>query len=137
MAVGFLLGLSGPRSWSVPLSWYILGSQTPCAISDVPIHEVKAKLKVTSNVEPQEMLNIILEDFDQHFEAGYNKIDIKFEDKNDVIETVIRYFVITRQLEEINQLSKRCWRTKHPSEFETLQGWNDQGVYSICKQAYL
>ena len=108
MAVGFLLGLSGPRSWSVPLSWYILGSQPPCAISDVPIHEIKAKLEVTSNVEPQEMLNIILEDFDQRFEAGYNKIDIKFEDKNDVIETVIRYFVITRQLEEINQLSKRC-----------------------------
>ena len=108
MAVGLLLGLSGLRSWSVHLSWYILSSQTPCAISDVPIHEVMAKLGGTSNVELQKMLNIILEDFDKRFEAGYNKMDIKFENKNNAIETVSRYFVITRQLEEINQFSKGC-----------------------------
>ena len=36
MAVGFLLGLPGPRNLSVPLPWYSLGSQTPCTISDVP-----------------------------------------------------------------------------------------------------
>ena len=54
------------------------------------------------------MLNIILEDFDERFEAGYNKMDIKFENKNNAIETVSRYFIITRQLEEINQFSKGC-----------------------------
>ena len=106
MAVGFLLGLPGPRNWRVPLSWYILGSQTPCTISDVPLHEVMAKLKGISKAESQKMLDVVLKDFDKRFEAGYNKMDIKPENKNDVTEKVTRYFVITRQLEEINQFSK-------------------------------
>ena len=106
MAVGCLLGLPGPRNWSVPLSWYILGSQTPCTISDVPIHEVMVKLEGINNAESQNMLDVILEDFNERFEAGYNKMDIQLDNKNDIIEKVTRYFVITRQLEEINQFSK-------------------------------
>ena len=51
MVVGFLLHLPGPRNCSVPLSWYILGSQTPCTISDVPIHEVMVKLEGMNNAE--------------------------------------------------------------------------------------
>ena len=70
MAVGFLLGLPGPRNWSVPLSWYILGSQTPCTISDVPIHEVMEKLEGISNAESQKMLGVILENFDERFEIN-------------------------------------------------------------------
>ena len=65
-----------------------------------------AKLKGISNAESQKMLDVILEDFDERFEAGYNKMDIKLENKNDIIEKVTRYFVITRQLEKINQFSK-------------------------------
>ena len=68
MAVGCLLGLPGPRNWSVPLSWYILGSQTPCTISDVPIHEVMVKLEGINNAESQKMLDVILEDFDERSE---------------------------------------------------------------------
>ena len=105
MAVGCLLGLPGPRNWSVPLSWYILGSQTPCTISDVPIHEVMVKLEGINNAESQKMLDVILEDFDERFEAGYNKMDIHLNNKN-IIEKFTWYFVITRQLEEINQFSK-------------------------------
>ena len=106
MAVGFLIGLPGPRNWSVPLSWYILGSRTPCTISDVPIHEVMVKLEGINNAESQNMLDVIFEDFDERFEAGYNKMDIQLVNKNDIIEKVTRYFVITRQLEEINEFSK-------------------------------
>ena len=106
MAVGFLLVLPGPRNWSVPLSWYILGSQTPCTISDVPINEVMVKLESINNAESQKMLDVILEDFNERFEAGYNKMDIQLDNKNDIIEKVTRYFVITRQLEEINEFSK-------------------------------
>ena len=51
MAIWFLLGLSGPRNWSVPLSSYILGSHTFCTISDVPIHEVIVKLEGINNAE--------------------------------------------------------------------------------------
>ena len=65
-----------------------------------------AKLEGISNAESQKMLDVILEDFDKRFEAGYNKMDIKLENKNDIIEKVTRYFVITRQLEKINQFSK-------------------------------
>ena len=65
-----------------------------------------AKLEGISNAESQKMLDVILEDFDERFEAGYNKMDIKLENKNDTIEKVTRYFVITRQLEKINQFSK-------------------------------
>ena len=81
MAVGCLFGLPGPRNWSVPLSWYILGSQTPCTISDVPIHEVMVKLEGINNAESQKMLDVILEDFDERFEAGYNKMDIHLDNK--------------------------------------------------------
>ena len=52
------------------------------------------------------MLDVILDDFDERFEAGYNKMDIQLSNKNDIIEKVTRYFVITRQLEEIKQFSK-------------------------------
>ena len=65
-----------------------------------------AKLEGISNAESQKMLDVILEDFDERFEAGYNKMDIKLENKNDIIEKVTRYFVITRQLEKITQFSK-------------------------------
>ena len=106
MAVRFLLGLPGPRNWSVPLSWYILGSQTPCMISDVPMHEVMAKLEGISNAESLKMLDVNLEDFDERFEVGYNKMDIQLENKTDVIEKFIRYFVIICQIEEINKFSK-------------------------------
>ena len=104
MVVGFLLHLPGPRNCSVPLSWYILGSQTPCTISDVPIHEVMIKLEGMNNAESQKMLDLILEDFDKHFEIGYNKMDIQLDNKNDIIEKATRYFVITHK--EINQFSK-------------------------------
>ena len=52
------------------------------------------------------MLDVILDDFDERFEAGYNKMDIQLNNKNNIIEKVTRYFAITRQLEEINQFSK-------------------------------
>ena len=106
MAVGFLLGLPAPRNWSVPLSWYILSSQAPCTISDVPIDDVMAKLEGINNAESQKMSDVILEDFAEGFEAGYNKMDIQLDNKNYIIENVTRHFVITRQQEEINQFSK-------------------------------
>ena len=106
MAVGFLLGFPGPRNRSVPLSWYILGSQTPCTISDVPIHAVMVNLESINNAESQKMLDVILEDFNERFEAGYNKMDIQLDNKNDIIKKVTWYFVIARQLEQINQFSK-------------------------------
>ena len=70
------------------------------------MHEVMAKLEGISNAESPKILDVILEDFDERFEVGYNKMNIQLENKNDVIEKVIRYFVIIRQIEEINKFSK-------------------------------
>ena len=106
MVVRFLLSFPGPRNWSVPLSWYILDSLTPCTISDVPILEVMVKLEGINNAESQKMLNIILENFNKRFEIGYNKMDIQLDNKSDIIEKATRYFVITHQSEKINQFSK-------------------------------
>ena len=107
MTVGFLPGLPQPRNWIVPFSWYVLGSQTSCTISDVLIHKVMVKLKGISNAESQKSLNVILEDFDEAgSEAGYSKMDIQLENKNDIIQKVTQYFVFTQQLEEINQFSE-------------------------------
>ena len=106
MAVRFLLSFPGPRNWNVPLSWYILDSLTSCTISDVPILEVMVKLEGINNAESQKMLNIILENFNKRFEIGYNKMDIQLDNKSDIIEKATRYFVITHQLEKINQFLK-------------------------------
>ena len=46
------------------------------------------------------MLDVILEDFDECFEAGYNKMDMQLNNKNDIIEKITQQFVIIRQLEE-------------------------------------
>ena len=125
MAVGFLFGLPGPRNFSVPLSWYILGSHTPCTISDVPIHKVMVKLECINNAESQKMLDVILEDFAERFETGYNKMDIKLDNKNDIIEKVTRYFVITRQLEEINQFSEGL---KELNALQNLKLFKDETI---------
>ena len=40
------------------------------------------KLEGINNAESQKMLDVILEDFDEGFEAGYNKMDIQLDNKN-------------------------------------------------------
>ena len=64
------------------------------------------KLEGINNAVSQKILNIILEDFNKRFEIGYNKMDIQLGNKSDIIEKATRYFVITCQLEKINQFSK-------------------------------
>ena len=64
------------------------------------------KLEGINNAESQKMLDLILEDFDKRFEIRYNKMDIQLDNKKDIIEKATRYFVITCQLEKINQFSK-------------------------------
>ena len=125
MAAGFLLRLPGPKNWSVPLSWYILGSQTPCTISDVPINEVMVKIESIDNAESQKMLDVILEDFDERFEAGYNKMHIQLDNNNEIIEKVTRYFAITYQLEKINQFSKGL---KELNALQNLKLFKDETI---------
>ena len=78
------------------------------------------------------MLNVILEDFDERFAAGYNKMDIKLENKNDVIEKVSWYFVITRQQEEINQFSKGL---KELNVLQNLKLFKDETIKEFIVSA--
>ena len=48
----------------------------------------------------------MLNPFDERFKADYNKMDIQLDNKNDIIEKGTWYFIITRQVEEINQFLK-------------------------------
>ena len=53
------------------------------------------KLEGINNAESQKVLDVFLEDFDEHCEAGYYKIDIQLDNNNDIIEKVTRYFAVT------------------------------------------
>ena len=86
------------------------------------------KLEGINNAESQNMLDVIFEDFDERFEAGYNKMDIQLVNKNDIIENFTRYFVITRQLEEINEFSKGF---KELNVLQNLKLFKDETIKSL------
>ena len=46
-----------------------------------------------------------MEDVEERFVSGYNKFLIKLSDKADLLQKVSRYYVITRQLEAIQQFT--------------------------------
>ena len=79
-----------------------------CLLQGVPgcsVFEVKEKLEVISNAQSKEGLASCLEDVEERFVSGYNKFLIKLSDKADLLQKVSRYYVITRQLEAIQQFT--------------------------------
>ena len=104
VAIGFLQGCSGPHNFSSPVAKYIISSSvTTCQVEDIPCYDVKTKLESVSQATSQQELDTVLSDFDERFEAGYNKMNITLEDKDDLVNKVSRHWVITRQNEEIQQ----------------------------------
>ena len=63
------------------------------------------KLEAISNAQSEEELASCLKDFKERFVSGYNKFLIKLSDKANLLQKVSRYYVITRQLEAIQQFT--------------------------------
>ena len=72
-------------------------------------------------------------------------MDIRLDNKNDIIEKVTRYFVITHQLEEINQFLKglkelnvlknlKLFKDETIKEFKMLQESFKEVKYSECEE---
>ena len=104
IALSFLHGGPGPHNWSKPLAQYILGLQPELQIECVPIFEIQKKLNDANKCTTQEELDFVMSSFNERFDAGYNKIFILLEDVAEMTEKVCRFFILTRQLEEIQQL---------------------------------
>ena len=86
-----LQGVPGPLCSCNPLA--------ECILSD------DVKLEAISNAQSEEELASCLKDFKERFVSGYNKFLIKLSDKADLLQKVSRYYVITRQLEAIQQFT--------------------------------
>ena len=87
------------------LSDDVTASTITVQLTDVPVFEVKEKLEAISNAQSEEELASCLRDFEERFVSGYNKFLIKLSDKNDLLQKVSRYYVITRLLEAIQQFT--------------------------------
>ena len=110
VAIGLLKRVPGPHCFCKPLVEYILSDDVTAStitvqLTDVPVFEVKEKLEAISNAQSEEELVSYLKDFEERFVSGYNKFLIKLSDKNDLLQKVSRYYVITRQLEAIQQFT--------------------------------
>ena len=110
VAIGLLQGVPGPHCFCKPLVEYILSDDVTAStitvqLTDVPVFEVKEKLEAISNAQSEEELASCLKDFEERFVSGYNKFLIKLSDKADLLQKVSRYYVITRQLEAIQQFT--------------------------------
>ena len=110
VAIGLLQGVPGPHCFCKPLVEYILSDDVTAStitvqLTDVPVFEVKEKLEAISNAQSEEELTSCSKDFEERFVSGYNKFLIKLSDKADLLQKVSRYYVITRQLEAIQQFT--------------------------------
>ena len=81
----------------------VTASTITVQLTDVPVFEVKEKLEAISNAQSEDELVSYLKDFEERLVSGYNKFLIKLSDKNDLLQKVSRYYVITRQLEATQQ----------------------------------
>ena len=74
-----------------------------------------------------------MKDSEERFVNGYNKFLIKLSDKADLLQKVSRYYVITRQLEAIQQFTSGL---SSYSQLSSLQKFKAQAkkefIYSTC-----
>ena len=110
VAIGLLQRVPRPHCFCKPLVEYILSNDVTASavtvqLTDISVFQVKEKLEAISNGQLEEELSSCLKDFEGRFVSGYNKFLIKLSDKADLLQKVSRYYVITRQLEAIQQFT--------------------------------
>jgi len=71
VALSLLHGFAGPHNLAKPLAHKILGLKPDLEISDIPDFEVQQKLREIEVCNSKETLSLLMENFDQRFEAGY------------------------------------------------------------------
>ena len=103
VALSILHSGPGPHNLCKSLAQFILGITPELRIDDIADYDVQASLKSISVCSSQQELDQILTNFDARYEAGYNNPCIKLCDVKDLIEKVCKYYIITRQLEEVQQ----------------------------------
>lgn len=120
VALGFLMGTAGPHNFCSALASHILSIDLPpLNSSNVPCFDLKQKLEQAEAAQTQEELDRILQDLDERFEAGYNKLVITLNDKRDLVHKVTKHWMITRQLQEVEQF---------------LRGIRSNGVLDMLKR---
>ena len=138
VAIGLLQGVPGLHCFCKPLVEYILSDDVTAStitvqLTDVPVFEVKEKLEAISNAQSKEELASCLKDFEERFVSGYNKFLIKLSDKADLLQKVSRYYVITRQLEAIQQFTSRLSSYSLPSSLRKFKAQAEKEfIYSPC-----
>ena len=115
------------------LSDDVTASTITVQLTDVPVFEVKEKLEAISNAQSEDELASCLKDFEERFESGYNKFLIKLSDKVDLLQKVSGYYVITRQLEAIQQFTSRLSSYSLPSSLRKFKAQAEKEfMYSPC-----
>ena len=110
VAIGLLQEAPRPHCFCKSLLEYILSDDVTVStitvqLTDVPVLEVMEMLEAISNAQSEEELASCLKDFEERIVSGCNKFLIKLSDKDDLFQKVSRYYVITRQLEAIQQFT--------------------------------
>ena len=80
LALSFLHGGPGPHNWSKPMAQYVLGLEPELSMDCLPIFEIQQKLTDVNSCSSQEELDRLLSDFEERFDAGYNKVSILLDD---------------------------------------------------------
>ncbi len=93
-------GLSGPHCFCLPLIRHLLSREKISGSEYVPDYELKVKLEQVAACETQDQLDTLVESIEERFEAGYNKVKILLQDREDFIEKVSWHWTVVRQLRE-------------------------------------
>ena len=79
-----------------------------------------------------------MKDFEERFVSGYNKFLIKLSDKADLLQKVSLYYVITRQLEPIQQFTSGLSSYSLLSSLRKFKAQAEKEfIYSTCPMYHL
>eukprot|EP00794_Sanderia_malayensis_P008209 gene8209-9089_t len=107
ISLSFLYGFPGPKCFAPTLVSYILGHDIgDSTIEEIPDFEARSRISVISEAKDDLMLNLSLSTFDERFDAGLNKVSYAITEKPEVVKDMIYHYVVSKQLEEVQQFKK-------------------------------
>lgn len=91
LGLALLHGCPGPHNWCPSLSQYVLNQECTFSPCQVPDFDVRHKLTALSECTSVEEMASIIAEFPERFDAGYNKGNISFQDRDDIIKKVLLF----------------------------------------------